>query len=69
MNIGMEPGNEFSNLLSRTASSSTSDDAIVTPSRSECDENTTIHANTVTVNASLDSSPSVKKEYKKKESQ
>ncbi|KAI8685890.1 RRM domain-containing protein [Fusarium keratoplasticum] len=48
-----------------TAASSSLDEAIATPTSSECDENVTIHADTVIANASLHSSPSVKKEIKK----
>ncbi|KAJ4328496.1 hypothetical protein N0V84_001012 [Fusarium piperis] len=48
-----------------TAASSSLDEAIATPTSSECDENVTIHADTVIVNASLHSSPSIKKEIKK----
>ncbi|KAM0431817.1 hypothetical protein ACHAPT_005067 [Fusarium lateritium] len=47
-----------------TAASSSLDEAIATPTSSECDENITIHADTVVANASFDSSPSVKKEMK-----
>lgn len=55
----------FSDTLIRTAASSSLDEAIATPTSSECDENVTIHADTVIANASLHSSPSVKKEIKK----
>ncbi|KAM6521030.1 hypothetical protein FSOLCH5_005805 [Fusarium solani] len=48
-----------------TAASSSLDEAIATPTSSECDENVTIHADTVIANASLHSSPSVKKDIKK----
>ncbi|RTE80758.1 hypothetical protein BHE90_004744 [Fusarium euwallaceae] len=48
-----------------TAASSSLDEAIATPTSSECDENVTIHADTIIANASLHSSPSVKKEIKK----
>lgn len=54
-----------SDPLIRTAASSSLDEAIATPTSSECDENVTIHADTVIANASLHSSPSVKKEIKK----
>ncbi|KAF4994151.1 hypothetical protein FDECE_13227 [Fusarium decemcellulare] len=47
-----------------TAATSSSD-AIATPTSSECDENITIHADTIVAQASFDSSPSVKKEMKK----
>ncbi|CAM1511579.1 Fc.00g090920.m01.CDS01 [Cosmosporella sp. VM-42] len=53
--------------LSQTVTSSSKDAAIVTPTSSECDGSVTIHADTAVVCASLDSSPSIKKE--KKESQ
>ncbi|KAF7561727.1 hypothetical protein G7046_g2429 [Stylonectria norvegica] len=53
----------------QTATSSSTDAALSTPTSSECDENVTIHVNTAVVSASLDSSPSVKKETAKKESQ
>ncbi|KAH8735986.1 sporulation-specific protein [Ilyonectria robusta] len=60
----------FSNRLTRTATSSSADEAIATPASSECDESVTIHADTIVVSASLDSSPSVKKEASvKKETQ
>lgn len=54
-----------SDPLIRTAASSSLDEAIATPTSSECDENVTIHADTIIANASLHSSPSVKKEIKK----
>ncbi|KAK7398425.1 hypothetical protein QQX98_012203 [Neonectria punicea] len=46
----------------RTATSSSADETITTPTSSECDESVTIHADTIVVSASVDSSPSVKKE-------
>ncbi|KPM44380.1 hypothetical protein AK830_g2172 [Neonectria ditissima] len=45
---------------SQTATSA--DETITTPTSSECDESVTIHADTIVVSASVDSSPSVKKE-------
>ncbi|KAM5348237.1 hypothetical protein ACJ41O_008061 [Fusarium nematophilum] len=47
-----------------TATSSSMDEAIATPTSSECDENITIHADAIGANASFNSSPSVKKEAK-----
>ena len=58
------PTRDISNLLFRADSSSSADAAIVTPTSSECDESVTIHADPAVVSASLDSSPSVKKEKK-----
>ncbi|KAM0280764.1 hypothetical protein ACHAO9_011043 [Fusarium lateritium] len=48
-----------------TAPNSSTEDAVATPTSSECDENVTIHAETVVAGASLDSSPSIKKDNEK----
>ncbi|KAH7150069.1 RNA binding protein MSSP-2 [Dactylonectria estremocensis] len=57
---GRPSGSHHSSL--QTATSSSADETIATPASSECDESVTIHADTIVVTASLDSSPSVKKE-------
>ncbi|KAM0298420.1 hypothetical protein ACHAPM_008490 [Fusarium culmorum] len=48
-----------------TAPSLPADEAVATPTSSECGENTTVHAETVAVGATFDASPSIKKEVKK----
>lgn len=55
----------LSNYYTRTATVSSTDGAISTPSSSECDEGVTIHADPVIVavgSKSLQSSPLIKKE-------
>ena len=59
-------------MICRTATSASTEDAVSTPSSSECDEevSVTIHADPnfgVVANASTQSSPSAKKEVSKKE--
>ncbi|KAF4976400.1 hypothetical protein FZEAL_6930 [Fusarium zealandicum] len=53
------------NPFTETAASSSMEEAVTTPTSSECDENVTIHADTAVAHASFDSSPSVKRDAKK----
>ncbi|KAJ4131834.1 hypothetical protein NW768_006034 [Fusarium equiseti] len=48
-----------------TAPNLSADDAVATPTSSECGENTTVRAETIVAGTSFDASPSIKKEPKK----
>ncbi|KAF5676440.1 sporulation-specific 5 [Fusarium heterosporum] len=48
-----------------TVPSSSNNEVLATPTSSECDENVTVHADAIVVGASLNSSPSIKKDLKK----
>lgn len=69
--LGMERGSPvvtlwfLSNHESRTTPSLPVDEAVATPTSSECGENTTVRDETVVVGNSFDASPSIKKEVKK----